>query len=136
MGSSIKTERQWRRRLVDFSVRVLFPTRGIRDVSEARLRLRDLAEGGAALHAAGLRGIPDFFYLQFGDEKSELVGCYVVGRNPDTIHCRFSTELTTAAVERIIVEQDTLALFDALTEEAAGDAYDELATLLQAAPGE
>ena len=33
------------------------------------------------------------------------------------------------------MEQDTLAPFDALLEEAADDAYDALATLLQAKPG-
>jgi len=136
MVSSTETERRWVRRQVDFAARVLFPTRGIRDVSEARLRLRDLSEGGAALHTAGLRAIPDFFYLQFGDETSDLVGCYVVGRSPDMIHCRFSTELTAAAVDRIIVEQDTLSLFDTPADQACSDAYDDLARLLQARPGD
>ncbi len=120
---------------MDFVARVLFPTRGIRDVSEARLRLLNLSEGGAALNTGGLRGIPDFFYLQFGDEGSELFSCYVVGRHLDTLHCQFSKELSTGAVERIIMEQKTLSLLDGLLEQAHSDAYDDLVQLLQPKPG-
>lgn len=127
-------ERTTVRRQVDFLVRVLFPTRGLSQVRDARLRLKDLSEGGAALLTAGLKGIPDFFYLQFGDEKSELFGCYVVGRSPDTIHCQFSTAFPTSTIERIIMEQEALAFLDQLAEQATGDLFDDLSLLVNTAP--
>lgn len=58
-----------------------FPTHGIRDVNTAKFQLRNLSEGGATICVGGITSVPDFFYLQFGDENSDLIGCYVVERN-------------------------------------------------------
>src|SRR5690606_37808129 len=97
---------------------------------EARLEIQDISEGGASIRTALFR-IPDFFYLQFGGEASELVGCYVVQRSADAIHCRFSREMTSEAVERIIVEQDALAALDFLSGQCGEDAYDDLESLVE-----
>lgn len=129
MGSGGRGERRWTRREVDFSVRVIFPTRGLKDVREAKLRLCNISEGGAALQTAGLKSIPDFFYLQFGDESSDLVGCYVVSRTQAILHCQFTTEFPTSSVDRIILEQETLAFIDTLENNAMDDIFDDLETL-------
>ena len=75
----LREQRKWIRRDVDFTVRMVFPTMGLREVKSANFQLKDLSEGGAALYAGNVH-TPDFFYLQFGDDRSELMGCYAVHR--------------------------------------------------------
>ncbi|MGX8010128.1 hypothetical protein ACVDG8_014755 [Mesorhizobium sp. ORM8.1] len=107
-------DRKWDRRKVDFAIRVMFPSRGIREVNSANLSLCDISEGGASINVGSLKGIPDFFYIQFGDENSELVGCYVVGRSGFRIHCQFMYERSSAEIEEIIAANEMGRLLDSL----------------------
>ncbi len=118
----MQEKRRWTRRDVDFTARVVFPTKGIREVQEARLVVINISEGGAALRTGGLSKLPAFFYIQFGADEDGLVSCYVVGRTNDVLNCEFAKELTTAEIERIIAEQEALSLFDDL----AGSSLDDL----------
>ncbi|MEI9413211.1 hypothetical protein [Mesorhizobium salmacidum] len=95
----------------------MFPAKGIREVNYANLGLRDISEGGASFHVGDIKGIPDFFYIQFGDEKSELVGCYVVGRSELSIHCQFMRERSSAEIEEIISSNEMGALLDSIFDE-------------------
>lgn len=118
----MQEKRRWTRRDVHFKARVVFPTKGIREVQDARLSVLNISEGGAALRTGGLSKLPAFFYIQFGADEDDLVSCYVVARTNDALHCEFAKELTTAEVERIIAEQEALSLFD----ELAGSSLDDL----------
>lgn len=122
MVIDMQEKRRFTRRTVDFTVRVVFPTKGIREVQDARLSVLNLSEGGAALRTGGLSKLPAFFYIQFGADEDDLVSCYVVGRTNEALHCEFARELTTAEVDRIIAEQEALALFD----ELSGGSLDDL----------
>jgi len=117
--------RKWIRRAVDLSVRVLFPTSGLRNVLEANVRLKDISEGGSLMNIGKLNNVPDFFYLQFGSDKSELIGCYVAGRAPGMIRCQFVNELTPAQVEQIITRSRSDALVDELFGETDNSAAAE-----------
>lgn len=106
--------RKWVRRSVDLSVRLLFPTAGLRNVLEANVRLKDISEGGSLMDIGALTNVPDFFYIQFGNDKSEMIGCYVAGRAPGLIRAQFCKELSTAQVDRIIAHANSSALIDEL----------------------
>lgn len=106
-------KRRWVRRPVDFTVRVLFPSRGIREVCEAYLQMKDLSEGGAAL-VAGQLHIPTYFYIQFGQDEEALTTCFMVARNDGVIHCRFVKEFSAAEIERIVTEQEALTALSSL----------------------
>lgn len=123
MVVEMQEKRRWTRRDVEFSVRVVFPTKGIREVQDARLPVLNLSEGGAALRTGSLSNLPAFFYIQFGADANDLVSCYVVGRTRDALHCEFAKELTTSEVDRIIAEQEALALFDALSGGSIDDLF-------------
>ena len=117
--------RKWVRRSVDMSVRVLFPTSGLRNVLEANVRLKDISEGGSLMSIGKLNSVPDFFYMQFGNDKSELIGCYVARRAPGLIRCQFVNELTPAAVDQIIHRSRSAALVDELFGEPDNSASTE-----------
>ncbi|GEM_PF-1524759 len=57
-----------------------------------------------------LANVPDFFYLQFGNDKSEMIGCYVAGRLHGVIRAQFCNELTTAFVDKIVSQSRSSAL--------------------------
>jgi hypothetical protein len=121
-----RVERKWHRRQVDLPIHVVFPTKGIRQVSTAIFRLRDLSEGGAAFLVGNMKTIPDHFYIQFGDDKTDLVTCYVVRRGDDTINCRFSEELSTAQVDDIVLQNVARSMLDDLFRQPEDAALDEL----------
>lgn len=112
--SSGGDRRKWVRRNVDLTVRLLFPTTGLRNVLEAKVRLKDISEGGSLMSIGTLSNVPDFFYLQFGNDKSEMIGCYVAGRAPGLLRAQFCNEMTTAAVDQIITRSKSSALIDEL----------------------
>lgn len=122
-------QRDWFRRKVDFTVRLIFPTRGIREVNSAIFKLQDLCEGGASLYIGGVKSVPDFFYMQFGDERSELIGCYLVGRDHDVLRCQFSEIMPTEKVDEIIAQKAVTALFDSLFESPEDDLVIDLNSL-------
>jgi hypothetical protein len=99
--TALREQRKWVRRDVDFTVRMIFPTMGLKDVRSATFQLKDLSEGGAALYAGNVH-TPDFFYLQFGDDRSEMMGCYVVYRSVGLVSCRFSREMKTSELDAVI----------------------------------
>jgi hypothetical protein len=99
--AAAREQRKWVRRDADFAVRMIFPTHGLKDVRAANFQLKDISEGGACLYVGKMR-TPDFFYLQFGDERSEMVGCYVVHRTDQTVSCRFSQEMRSSDVDGIV----------------------------------
>ena len=121
--AAAREQRKWARRDVDFAVRMIFPTHGLKDVCSATFRLKDLSEGGACLIVGKMR-VPDFFYLQFGDERSEMVGCYVVHRTELTVSCRFCQEMRTAELDALIAgrsrtkDNQVKAALDALFDTA------------------
>lgn len=103
---SIEEKRRWVRRDVNFLVRLIFPSHGLREVLSANFRMLDLSEGGAALYIGSFSGSPDHFYLQFGDDKSELLSCYLVQRTQHALSCRFSNPLPTAHIDAIIAQKE------------------------------
>lgn len=125
--AAAREQRKWARRDVDFAVRMIFPTHGLKDVCSATFRLKDLSEGGACLIVGKLR-VPDFFYLQFGDERSEMVGCYAVYRTELTVSCRFCQEMRTAELDALIAgksrseDSPVKAALDALFDDAPAPA--------------
>lgn len=106
--------RKFIRREIDLLVRLLFPTAGLRNVLEANVRLKDISEGGAMMNVGSLTNVPDFFYLQFGNDKSEMIGCYVAGRAPGLIRAQFCNEMTTAALNQIVERSNSAALINEL----------------------
>ena len=116
-----KEKRRWVRRDVNFLVRLIFPSHGLREVQSANFRMLDLSEGGAALYVGGFSGSPDYFYLQFGDEKSELVSCYLVQRTQHTLSCRFSNPLPTAQIDAIIAQKEMDLTIESLFSETRED---------------
>lgn len=106
--------RKWVRRTVDLSVRLLFPTTGLRNVLEANVRLKDISEGGSLMDIGALTNVPDFFYIQFGNDKSEMIGCYVAGRATGVIRAQFCNEMTSARIDEIIAQSRSAALIDEL----------------------
>jgi hypothetical protein len=119
-------KRKWHRRQVDLPIHVVFPTKGIRQVSTAIFQLKDLSEGGAAFRVGNMTTIPDHFYIQFGDDKADLVTCYVVQRNEDVINCRFSNELSTAQVDDIVLKNVARSMLDDLFRQPEDAVLDEL----------
>lgn len=121
--------RKWVRRSVDLSVRLLFPTTGLRNVLEANVRLKDISEGGSLMNIGVLTNVPDFFYIQFGNDKSEMIGCYVAGRAPGLIRAQFCNEMTPAQVDQIIAHSRSAALIDELfgDDEQGGSATETAA---------
>lgn len=113
--------RKYPRRSVDLFVRMLFPGAGLRNVHEANVRLRDISEGGTLINVRSLTNIPDFFYLQFGSDKSEMIGCYVAGRAPGLIRAQFCNEMTTAQVDRVVAKSMPAAVIDELFGAASAD---------------
>ena len=111
MAYSEINKRKWVRRPVDFCVRLIFPKRSIKDVQEAVLRLQDISEGGAGIWTAGLGQIPDFFYMQFGDDAADRIGCYVVNRTAQMIHCQFWEEITPKRLDHLLAKKEAEALF-------------------------
>jgi hypothetical protein len=102
------------------------PHEGIRQVSTAIFQLKDLSEGGAAFRVGNMKTIPDHFYIQFGDDKTDLVTCYVVQRGEDTINCKFSEELSTAQVDDIVLKNVARSVLDDLFGQPEDAALDEL----------
>lgn len=124
-------KRKWKRQSVDFCVRLIFPKRGIKEVHETKLRLHDLSEGGAAIVTEGLTQVPDFFYMEFGQDAADMIGCYVVGRTPRMVHCQFWRELSTKHLERIIARRQLESAFDSLYVGEAQSAANQLCSLLR-----
>lgn len=120
-SENTKEKRRWVRRDVNFLVRLIFPSHGLREVQSANFRMLDLSEGGAALYVGGFSGSPDYFYLQFGDEKSELVSCYLVQRTQHTLSCRFSNPLPTAQIDAIIAQKEMDLTIESLFSETRED---------------
>ena len=122
-------QRKWARREVDFTARLIFPTRGIREVNTANFQLQNLSEGGASIYIGAIRSVPDFFYLQFGDENSELVGCYLVDKTAEVLRCRFSREMETRQVDDIIARNDMSSMLDTLFAPSKDDLINDVLSL-------
>lgn len=71
-SENTKEKRRWVRRDVNFLVRLIFPSHGLREVQSANFRMLDLSEGGAALYVGGFSGSPDCFT------------CNLVTKNPNS----------------------------------------------------
>jgi hypothetical protein len=127
--TTITGQRKWARREVDFSARLVFPTRGIREVNTAIFQLQNLSEGGASIYVGAIKSVPDFFYLQFGDENSELVGCYLVERTAEILRCRFSSEMETSQVDEIIARSGMTSMLDTLFAPSRDDLIDDVLSL-------
>lgn len=124
-SGNFEEKRRWVRRDVDFLVRLIFPTHGLREVQSANFRMLDLSEGGAALYVGSFAGSPDYFYLQFGDEKSELLSCYLVQRTQRTLSCRFSNPLPTAQIDAIIAQKELDLTIESLFSRTKEDLVDD-----------
>lgn len=124
-------KRKWERRFVDFRVGLIFPKKSIKDVQETTLRLHDISEGGAAILTAGLAQIPDFFYMQFGDDSIDRIGCYVVNRTPDMIHCQFWEELTPKYLDQLIARKEAQSAYDKPQSYEAKSVVDQLWGLVE-----
>lgn len=109
-------QQRWIGRKVDFTVKLIFPTRGIREVSSGIFRLQEISEGGATLYVGSVKNVPDFFYIQFGDENSEMIGCYSVGREQRVLFCQFTKVMPRRRVAEIIAEKAKTTLLDGLFE--------------------
>ena len=129
MASAQPNYRQWVRRKVDFTVRLVFPTRGIREVNAAIFKLQDISEGGAGLYVGTIESVPDFFYMQFGDEHSELIACYSVGREHEVLRCQFSETVASWKIDEIIAQKAKVSLLDSLFESPADDLVIDLDAL-------
>ena len=60
-------------------------------------------------------------YLQSGDEKSELVSCYLVQRTQHTLSCRFSNPLPTAQIDATIAQKEMDLTIESLFTETRED---------------
>lgn len=117
-------KRKWVRRDVSFLVRLIFPSHGLREVQSNNFRMLNLSEGGAALYVGSFSGSPDYFYLQFGDDKSELVSCYLVQRTQHALSCRFASPLATAQIDAIIAQKEMDLTIESLFSETEEDLVD------------
>ncbi|TPO08218.1 hypothetical protein [Mesorhizobium sp. B1-1-5] len=118
--------RRWARRSISLAVRMVFPTHGLKEVTEATFDLRDISEGGASLFVGSI-ATPDFFYLQLGQDAAELIGCYTVNRTSDTVSCRFNRLLDAREIERLIEESRMVReTLDTLFDSQASDELDSL----------
>ncbi|MER9949482.1 hypothetical protein [Mesorhizobium sp. M0047] len=123
-SGGVEEKRRWVRRNVNFLVRLIFPSHGLREVQSANFRMLDLSEGGAALYVGSFSGRPDYFYLQFGDDKSELVSCYLVQRTQHALSCRFTSPLPTAQIDAIIAQKEMDLTIESLFSETKEDLVD------------
>ena len=90
-------------------------------MNAAIFKLQDISEGGASLYVGAIESVPDFFYMQFGDEHSELVGCYSVSREHEVLRCQFSDTMASWKIDEIIAQKAKVSLLDSLFQSPTDD---------------
>lgn len=109
--------REWPQREVHHQIRMTFPYRGIRDVRTALFQLCGLSESEATIYIGAIKSVPDFFYLQLGDENSDLIGSYVLERENMLLRCKFNREIETSEVNRVVALTNMSAMLDSLFDQ-------------------
>lgn len=92
--------RRFERRKCNFMVRILFTTKGNRNIAQYIAIAQDISEVGIRLYTEQGKDIPKHFYIFVG--KYQLgVGCIVIGREKDILRCEFIKEQPTKIVDHL-----------------------------------
>ena len=102
--------RNWVRRSCNVLVHVLFTLKGVRQVSQAQLRVLDISENGL-MATSHRRDIPDHFFISIGDRQYHI-GCAVVHRENAVLHVRFIREQPTVFINVFASLADPFALLE------------------------
>ncbi|MDP2119572.1 MAG: hypothetical protein Q8K28_06685 [Hoeflea sp.] len=100
--------RRWERRNCAVLVNILFPLKGIRQISKAQLRVLNISEGGLMATSRRL-DIPDFFYISIGKAQYHI-GCVVIFRENGVIRASFLKEQPTVFINVFASLMDPFAL--------------------------
>ncbi len=90
--------RRFERRKCNFLVRILFTTKGTRNIAQYVALAQDISEVGIRLYSEQTKDIPKHFYIFIG-KYQHGVGCIVVGREKDILRCEFIKEEQTKIVD-------------------------------------
>lgn len=102
--------RKWVRRSCNVLVHVLFTLKGVRQVSQAQLRVLNISENGL-MATSHRQDIPDHFFISIGDRQYHI-GCAVVHRENGALHVRFIREQPTVFINVFASLTDPFALLD------------------------
>lgn len=116
--------RSWIRRECNVLVNVMLTFKGMGNISQGRLRVCTLSEGGMVA-STDRDDVPDYFYISFGEEQYQI-GCAIMHREDDLLYVRFIKQQPEAFIHAVaslgdpfaLLEKISLALYG-LNEEAA-----------------
>ncbi len=92
--------RRFERRKCAFMARILFTTKGNRNIAQYIVLAQDISEVGVRLFTEQAKDIPKHFYLFVGKHQLGM-GCIVVGREKDILRCEFIKEQPTKIVDHL-----------------------------------
>lgn len=92
--------RRFERRKCNFMARILFTTKGNRNIAQYITLALDISEVGVKLQTEFAKEIPKHFYLFVG-KYQHGIGCIVVGREMEVLRCEFIKEERTKIVEHL-----------------------------------
>jgi len=102
--------RRWERRKCAVLVNIFFTLKGLREVSNAQLRVFNISEGGLMATSRRL-DIPDHFYVSIGDAQY-LIGCVIVNRDDGRLNVRFIKDQPTIFINIVASLTDPFALLE------------------------
>lgn len=102
--------RKWERRKCAVLVNIVFVIKGIRQVSNAQLRVLNISEGGLMATSRRL-DIPDHFYISIGKAQYHI-GCAIIMRDEGSLHVRFIREQPTVFIKVFASLLDPFALLE------------------------